>query len=402
MVTIYNGNLGLVKDTREVRLDRGHARGRSSPTWRRRSTRPSVHLQVAHRPRRAQDPRAELRVRPADQREAHGEVRRQEGPALPVATARTRRRRCSRTNGPGLRDQRADPHGPRRPGGAAGAAREPGLQADARLAAAQRDGRRPSASRPRISPAGINWKADYVMVINAADTRSDLTGWVTIDNKSGAHLSRTPRSSWSRATSTARGTGAEARRMMEMAAKAASPAAAEPRLQVGGLLRVPPLHARRPHDHQGQPDQAARAAVRRRRAGRQALHLLRRRRLLPHASTACPSPTRRSASTSSSRTARRTGSGMPLPKGKVRVYKADASGSQQFIGEDWIDHTPKDEKVQDQDGRRLRRGRRAHPEGLEADRLEPLRGRVGDLAPQPQEGGRDRRGDRAHARATGR
>src|SRR5437764_2692810 len=33
---------------------------------------------------------------------------------------------------------------------------------------------------------GITWKADYVMVINAADTRSDLTGWVTIDNKSGA------------------------------------------------------------------------------------------------------------------------------------------------------------------------------------------------------------------------
>jgi len=37
--------------------------------------------------------------------------------------------------------------------------------------------------------------------------------------------------------------------------------------------------------------------------------------------------------------------GIPLPKGKVRVYKADASGSQQFIGEDWIDHTPKDERV---------------------------------------------------------
>ena len=36
---------------------------------------------------------------------------------------------------------------------------------------------------------------------------------------------------------------------------------------------------------------------------------------------------------------------MPLPKGKVRVYKADASGSQQFVGEDWIDHTPKDERV---------------------------------------------------------
>src|SRR5438094_9339871 len=33
---------------------------------------------------------------------------------------------------------------------------------------------------------GITWKADYVMVVNATDTRSDLTGWVTIDNKSGA------------------------------------------------------------------------------------------------------------------------------------------------------------------------------------------------------------------------
>jgi hypothetical protein len=37
--------------------------------------------------------------------------------------------------------------------------------------------------------------------------------------------------------------------------------------------------------------------------------------------------------------------GRPLPKGKVRVYKADSGGSQQFIGEDWIDHTPKDERV---------------------------------------------------------
>src|SRR5262249_33548283 len=37
--------------------------------------------------------------------------------------------------------------------------------------------------------------------------------------------------------------------------------------------------------------------------------------------------------------------GMPLPKGTVRVYKADKSGSNQFIGEDAIDHTPRDEKV---------------------------------------------------------
>ena len=37
--------------------------------------------------------------------------------------------------------------------------------------------------------------------------------------------------------------------------------------------------------------------------------------------------------------------GMPLPKGVVRVYKKDRSGNAQFIGEDRIDHTPKNEKV---------------------------------------------------------
>jgi hypothetical protein len=37
--------------------------------------------------------------------------------------------------------------------------------------------------------------------------------------------------------------------------------------------------------------------------------------------------------------------GMPLPKGNVKVYKKDTDGSLQFIGEDSIEHTPKDEKI---------------------------------------------------------
>lgn len=40
------------------------------------------------------------------------------------------------------------------------------------------------------------------------------------------------------------------------------------------------------------------------------------------------------------------GLGIPLPKGVVRVFKADESdGSLEFIGEDNINHTPKDLKV---------------------------------------------------------
>lgn len=37
--------------------------------------------------------------------------------------------------------------------------------------------------------------------------------------------------------------------------------------------------------------------------------------------------------------------GMPLPKGVMRVYKKDSQGNAQFVGEDQIDHTPKNETV---------------------------------------------------------
>jgi hypothetical protein len=41
----------------------------------------------------------------------------------------------------------------------------------------------------------------------------------------------------------------------------------------------------------------------------------------------------------------KNGLGVPLPKGMLRVYKADKSGAKQFVGEDQIDHTPRDEKI---------------------------------------------------------
>ena len=40
------------------------------------------------------------------------------------------------------------------------------------------------------------------------------------------------------------------------------------------------------------------------------------------------------------------GLGIPLPAGTLRVYKEDSSGALQFIGEDRIDHTPKDEEIE--------------------------------------------------------
>ena len=39
------------------------------------------------------------------------------------------------------------------------------------------------------------------------------------------------------------------------------------------------------------------------------------------------------------------GLGIPLPKGRMRFYRRDTDGQLEFIGENDIDHTPKDETV---------------------------------------------------------
>jgi hypothetical protein len=41
----------------------------------------------------------------------------------------------------------------------------------------------------------------------------------------------------------------------------------------------------------------------------------------------------------------KAGLGMPMPAGTVRVYQSDSTGGLQFVGEDRIDHTPKDETI---------------------------------------------------------
>jgi hypothetical protein len=42
---------------------------------------------------------------------------------------------------------------------------------------------------------------------------------------------------------------------------------------------------------------------------------------------------------------KRNNLGIPMPKGRIRLYKRDTDKGQELVGEDLIDHTPKDEKV---------------------------------------------------------
>ncbi|GAI17427.1 unnamed protein product [marine sediment metagenome] len=45
------------------------------------------------------------------------------------------------------------------------------------------------------------------------------------------------------------------------------------------------------------------------------------------------------------RNSRETGLGMPLPAGRIRLFKADDDGAMILLGEDRIRHTPKDEEL---------------------------------------------------------
>ena len=192
---------------------------------------------------------------------------------------------------------------------------------------------------------GITWKSDYVMLVNDADSKADLTGWVTIDNKSGATYTSAALKLVAGDVNRARDPRREGR-MMELAAKAASVNEARRDFVEEGFFEyhLYTLDGRTTLKNQQTKQLALLSA--RGRAGRSSTSST----TAPRTTTA---PVRDADLESEGRRVARHPKnseenrlGVPLPKGKVRVYKADAGGSQQFIGEDWIDHTPKDEKVQ--------------------------------------------------------
>ena len=202
---------------------------------------------------------------------------------------------------------------------------------------------RPQRVEASYLTSGITWKADYVMVVNAADKLCDLTGWVTIDNKSGATYGNAALKLVAGDVNRAQDARRD-QRMMELAAKAASPAVASQDFKSEGffeyhlytldgrttikdnqtkqlsLMAANEVPITKELVYYGAPDYYRNAY-------------------------GAPVSNQKVAVYFEVKNSKENRLGLPLPKGKIRVYKADASGSQQFIGEDWIDHTPKDESV---------------------------------------------------------
>src|SRR3989454_6034749 len=339
MVTVYNGNLGLVKDTREARLDAGtlevnfmDVAALIDPT--------SVHLKSLTDPQGLkileQNYEYDLLTSEKLMEKYMGKKVRlyQSGGAFQEATMLS-------TSGPVW-----EINGEIHMGGYGNAvlpALPENLVSKPTLVWLLRNaGPAPQRIEASYLTGGITWKADYVMVINAAETRSDLTGWVTIDNKSGATYKNAALKLVAGDINRATGRN-EPRRVMELAAKSA--AADAPRdFRSEGFFEY----------HLYTLD--SRTTVKDKQTKQLSLLSASDVPVDKHfiyygaadyfrTQSGVPMSNQKVGVYLEIKNSKDNRLGIPLPKGKVRVYKADTSGSQQLIGEDWIDHTPKDERV---------------------------------------------------------
>lgn len=187
---------------------------------------------------------------------------------------------------------------------------------------------------------GLNWAADYVAVVDADDKLADLTGWVTIDNRSGASFEN----------ATLKLVAGDVRRVapggeylrdqrVEMMAAKAAPSFQEESFFEYHLYTLDrPSTIKNNQTKQITLLQASGVALNKK-------LLLVGQPWFYRNQGGTLTQNEKVAVVLEMKNSKETGLGMPLPKGTVRVYKKDRSGAEQFVGEDAIDHTPKDEMV---------------------------------------------------------
>ncbi len=186
----------------------------------------------------------------------------------------------------------------------------------------------------------LNWKADYVFVINADDTRGDLTGWVTLTNQSGATYEN---AQLKLVAGDVQRVTPRARREMQMEAMRAG-VAQEAAFAEESFFEYHLYTLQRPTTL-AQNEQKQVTLLEAPGVGVQKRLIFYGQPYYYRGSYGQVMSNQKVGVYLDFRNSESNGLGMPLPKGIVRVYKADGSGAQQFIGEDQIDHTPRDERV---------------------------------------------------------
>ena len=190
---------------------------------------------------------------------------------------------------------------------------------------------------------GINWRSDYVVTLNEKDDRADLSGWVTIENRSGATYQNAKLKLVAGDVNRVRDEYEYKGRLRKLAEEAARPASA-PQFQEESFFEYHIYTLQRTatvKDNQTKQIslvQASTVPVTKELLFSGAGHYYRGR----YGEVASNQKVAVFIEISNRK---ENNLGIPLPKGTVRVYKHDGEGSLQFIGEDAIDHTAKDERV---------------------------------------------------------
>jgi hypothetical protein len=190
--------------------------------------------------------------------------------------------------------------------------------------------------------SGIGWRADYVVVVNQNDTKADLNGWVTINNNSGAVY----RNAELKLVAGDVNRVQEDRLMMKNARMAETAAAApQPQFQEQAFFEYHLYTLQRPATLKNNETKqisllsAANFNVRKE-------LVLNGQQYYYQGYNNPGEPIKEKIGVYVEfKNSKENNLGQPLPAGVVRVYKADQTGANQFIGENRIDHTPKDEGV---------------------------------------------------------
>jgi hypothetical protein len=188
---------------------------------------------------------------------------------------------------------------------------------------------------------GISWNADYVLVLNKDDTATDISGWVTIDNTSGATYDdavlKLVAGKVNRAEVRTKDRAFAMKSMvMEEAGQPQFLEKAFYEYHIYNLQRKTTIKDRQ--TKQISLFEAAGVGI--------------EKEFLVHGTKGyftsrtrgdkIKNPVNVYVKFSNSQD---NGLGIPLPEGIMRLYKRDEDGGQQFIGEDRIEHTPRNEEV---------------------------------------------------------
>ena len=189
---------------------------------------------------------------------------------------------------------------------------------------------------------GLSWKADYVAELNGADTALDLNGWVTLTNQSGTAY---PNAKLQLVAGDVNRVRDEMRVAKAMLAQRAA-AAEAPRNDMAqeSLFEYHLYTLQRPTTiSDNQTKQVALLAAHGVPVTKELV--LQGSDYYYRSSVGGIGQKLKVGVFVQLENRESSRLGMPMPKGVVRVYKKDGSGNAQFIGEDSIDHTPKNETV---------------------------------------------------------